>query len=133
MDHVFGGFLLGLGFDAPEQTAVQALFDSNIALPLTGFALLIMTPLSEEIFFRGFIFPGLIRPLGLAGAMLATGVLFGAIHITGSDTVAIALPFSAIGALFCWLYYRTGSLWPSIITHLLFNSVGFAVGAIGAQ
>ena len=130
---VYGYILLGLGFDAPEQTAVQALFDSNIALPLTGFALVIMTPLSEEIFFRGFIFPGLIRPLGLAGAMLATGVLFGAVHITGSDTVAIALPFSAIGALFCWLYYRTGSLWPSIITHLLFNSVGFAVGAIGAQ
>ena len=130
---VYGSILVGLGFDQPEQTEVQTFFESNAALPLTGFALVIMAPLSEEIFFRGFIFPGLIRPLGLAGGMVATGVLFGAIHITGSDTVAIALPFSAIGVLFCWLYYRTGSLWPSIITHSLFNSVGFAVGAIGAQ
>ena len=130
---VYSALLVGLGFDQPEQREVQTFFESNAALPLTGFALVIMAPLSEEIFFRGFIFPGLMRPLGLAGGMVASGILFGAFHITGSDTVALLLPFSAIGALFCWLYYRTGSLWPSIITHLLFNSVGFAVGAIGAQ
>ncbi len=130
---VYSATLIGLGFDAPEQSEVQSFFDSTAALPLTGFALVIMAPLSEEIFFRGFIFPGLIRPLGLAGAMVATGILFGAFHITGSDTVALVLPFSLIGALFCWLYYRTGSLWPSIITHFLFNSVGFVAGAIGAQ
>ena len=130
---VYGAILVGLGFDQPEHKEVQTFFESSAVLPLTGFALVIMAPLSEEIFFRGFIFPGLIRPLGLAGGMVASGILFGAFHITGSETVALLLPFSAIGALFCWLYYRTGSLWPSIITHLLFNSVGFAVGAIGAQ
>lgn len=130
---VYGAILVGLGFDQPEQTELQSLFDSNAALPLVGFALVIMAPLSEEIFFRGFIFPGLIRPLGLAGAMVVSGIIFGAFHITGSETVALLLPFGAIGALFCWLYYRTGSLWPSIITHFLFNSVGFAAGAIGAQ
>ena len=130
---VYSAILVGLGFDQPEQREVQTFFESNAALPLAGFALVIMAPLSEEIFFRGFIFPGLIRPLGLAGAMAATGILFGAFHITGSDTVALVLPFSLIGALFCWLYYRTGSLWPSIITHFLFNSVGFVAGAIGAQ
>ena len=127
----YGAIVVGLGFDQPEQTEVQMFFDSTAALPLTGFALVVMAPLSEEIFFRGFIFPGLIRPLGFAGAMVASGILFGAFHITGADTVALLLPFSAIGALFCWLYYRTGSLWPSIVTHFLFNSVGFTVGAWG--
>lgn len=127
----YGAVLQLVGADAasPQQEDLEPIFQSRAILPLTGFAVLIMAPLAEETFFRGFVFAGLIRPLGVPGAMLASGVLFGLFHITGVDSIGLILPFSLIGALFAWLYYRSGSLWPNIGAHFLFNVVGFAAGA----
>ncbi len=110
---------------APDQE-LDELFESRLVLPLAGVATVIMAPLAEEIFFRGFIFAGLIRPFGLYGAMAASGVVFGMFHITSADTVGLVLPFAVVGALFAWLYQRTGSLWASIAAHLVFNLVSFA-------
>lgn len=129
---IYGIILVALGFDAPSQEEIETFFDSRAALPLVALALVIAAPLSEEIFFRGFIFPGLIKGVGLAGAMGVNGVLFGAMHVTGTETLGLLIPFSAIGALFCWLYYRTGSLWPCIIAHGVFNAVGFTANAIAS-
>lgn len=110
----------------PEQD-LNDLFESRAVLPLTGVATVIMAPLAEEIFFRGFIFAGLIRPLGLRAAMVLSGFLFGAFHVTGPETVGLVVPFGIVGILFAWVYYRTGSLWPSIATHFLFNLVSFVI------
>lgn len=88
---------------------------------------MIMAPLGEEIFFRGFVFAGLLRPLGLRAAMVLSGLLFGAFHVTGLDTLGLVVPFGVVGMLFAWVYYRTGSLWPTIATHLLFNLVSFVL------
>jgi len=127
----YGAILQALdaGGAAPNQD-LDPLFRSEILLPLTGFAVLVMAPLAEEIFFRAFIFAGLIRPLGLPGAMVASGVLFGLFHITSVDTLGVVLPFAVISMLFAWLYYRSGSLWPAIAAHFLFNVVGFIAGAL---
>jgi membrane protease YdiL (CAAX protease family) len=110
----------------PEQD-LEDLFESRAILPLTGVATVIMAPLAEEIFFRGFIFAGLIRPLGPRAAMVLSGFLFGAFHITGPESVGLVVPFGVVGILFAWVYYRTGSLWPSIATHFLFNLVSFVI------
>ncbi len=125
---IYAAVLTLVGADAavPEQD-IEDLFDSRAVLPMVGFATVIMAPLAEELFFRGFIFSGLIRPLGVTGAMVASGVLFGTFHVTGSDSIGLIVPFSVIGALFAWLYYRTGSIWPSIGAHFLFNLVSFVV------
>ncbi len=123
--------LIAIGADAaaPAQEDLEELFESRAVLPLTGIATVLMAPLAEEIFFRGFVFAGLIRPFGLPGAMAASGLLFGAFHVAGPETVGLVLPFAVIGVLFAWIYYRTGSLWLSIGTHLLFNLVSFIAQA----
>lgn len=119
------------GVDPPDQ-GFDPFFDTRAVLPLTWFTFVIMAPLSEEIFFRGFIFAGLIRPFGLPAAMLASGLLFGAMHVSGLSTLAILVPIGLIGVLLAWIYYRTGSLWPAIATHFLFNFVGFLQGSFGS-
>ena len=80
-----------------------------------------------RLFFRGFVFAGLIRPFGLYPAMLISGLLFGAFHVSGAESAWLVPAFTAIGALFAWVYWRTGSLWYSVATHFLFNSVSFAI------
>lgn len=126
---VYTSLLLAFGAEgaAPEQEDIDQLFESPAVLPLTGVATVIMAPLAEEIFFRGFIFAGLIRPLGLYGAMITSGLLFGVFHITSADTVGVLLPFGAVGVLFAWIYHKTGSLWPCIATHVLFNLISFVI------
>jgi membrane protease YdiL (CAAX protease family) len=115
---------MGLEWLAPDQE-LDDLFDTRVLLPLIGFFTLITAPLAEEIFFRGFIFPGLIGRLGVWGAALASGLFFGAVHITSVDTLGLVIPLGAIGVFLALLYARTGSLWVSIGTHFLINAVAF--------
>jgi membrane protease YdiL (CAAX protease family) len=127
---VNGGYnavMRAIGLDAlsPDQE-LDDLFDTRALLPLIGFFTLITAPLAEEIFFRGFIFPGLIGRLGVWGAALASGLFFGAVHITSIDTAGLVIPLGAIGVLLAVLYARTGSLWVNIGTHFLINAVAFA-------
>lgn len=120
-------YLVGAEGAAPRQEDIDQLFESRAVLPLTALATLVVAPLAEELFFRGFVFPGLIRPLGLVPAMAISGFVFAVFHVTGSDSAGLVLPFGLIGMLFAWVYYRTGSLWPSIGTHFLFNLVSFII------
>ncbi len=125
--------LYGIGGDsaAPKQEGIDELFSNNAILPLTGFALVIMAPLAEEIFFRGFVFAGLIRYVGVVWAMAFSGLVFATFHVTSGETIGLILPFALVGMTFAWLYYRTGSLWTSIGAHLLFNLYSFTVLASG--
>lgn len=121
---------LGADFLSPEQE-LDELFDTTALLPLAGVFTVFVAPVTEETFFRGFIFPAFIARFRVWGAMLLAGALFGAAHITSVDTIALIIPIGGIGAFFCWIYYRTGSIWPSIGTHLLFNTVSFIIGVLG--
>jgi membrane protease YdiL (CAAX protease family) len=125
---------VGAGGAVPKQEDLDQLFSSPAILPLTGLATVVMAPIAEEIFFRGFIFGGLVRPLGLFGAMLVSGFIFGAFHIQGASSVGLLLPFGLVGMLFAWLYYRTGSILPSMGAHFLFNLVSFvALASLGGS
>ncbi len=126
--------IIGADAAVPEQEELDQLFRSKTVLPLTGLATIVMAPLAEEIFFRGFIFGGLIRPIGPLFAMAVSGLIFAMFHVSGVDTIGLLLPFGAIGALFAWLYYRTGSIYPSMIAHFLFNTVSFiALASVAAS
>ena len=117
---------------APEQD-VEELFSSKAVLPVVGVAVVLAAPLAEEVFFRGFVFTGLIRLLGVGGAIVASGLLFAMFHVTGPDSAGLIIPFTPIGMLFAWLYYKTGTIWTSIAAHLVFNLVSFILLAFVAS
>ncbi len=129
------GLILTLIFGegaAPEQD-VEELFSSKAVLPVVGVAVVLAAPLAEEVFFRGFVFPGLIRLLGVGGAIVASGLLFAMFHVTGPDSAGLIIPFTPIGMLFAWLYYKTGTIWTSIAAHFVFNLVSFILLACVAS
>ena len=79
-------------------------------------------PLSEELLFRGFLQSALARSrLGFLGASLISTALWTALHLTYTS-FGIAQVF-LIGLFFCWLLWRTGSLWVAIFCHALYNSL----------
>jgi membrane protease YdiL (CAAX protease family) len=70
-------------------------------------------PVGEEVFFRGFVLPGLVKRFGApVGVVLSSG-LFALFHID----VGMLVPTFLLGAAFAWIYLRTGSLWPAILAH----------------
>ena len=65
--------------------------ESLAALVGYGVLLAFVAPLAEEFFFRGFVFGVLREKIGVAGGALATGVVFGLVHVAGSpiETVGV--------------------------------------------
>lgn len=105
---------------------------STALLILGGFVVIVLAPILEEFFFRGFIYRtlrnGLVRKIGLgagiAVAAVLDGLLFGLVHAT--NTPLSTLPVLAtLGAAFCLVYERTGSLFAVICMHATVNMFGY--------
>lgn len=76
-------------------------------------------PVLEELLFRGGVTKELLRRYNPGMAIVLSGLLFGLFHINPAQVVG-AIP---IGIFFAWLYWRTGSLIPGIVVHVLNNSM----------
>ncbi|MDD5201393.1 MAG: CPBP family intramembrane metalloprotease, partial [Terrimicrobiaceae bacterium] len=83
----------------------------------------IAAPLTEEFVFRGYLYGVLKKHFGPLAAMLASALLFAAVH---QNLPAIpALAALAIGLTLA--YELTGSLWAPVVMHALFNSISVVV------
>jgi membrane protease YdiL (CAAX protease family) len=121
---VFAAFVL-----EPEQDDIGGelgVGDDSLVVAVLAVVLIVgLAPISEELFFRGFVFPGLRSRFSLWPAALLAGLVFGLIHApTGITTV---VPLTALGVVLCWLYDRTGSLWPCVLAHTLNNGLALAI------
>ena len=76
-------------------------------------------PVGEELFFRGFVLPGLVRRFGVPAAVVLSSGLFALFHVVPGMLV----PTFLLGAALAWIYLRTGSIWPSIMAHSLQNAL----------
>jgi membrane protease YdiL (CAAX protease family) len=83
----------------------------------------IVAPLVEELFFRGFVFSGLRTRYGWSRAAVISSALFALFHL---QPLAIP-PMFLLGYLFAFIYQRSRSLWPAILMHVLMNAL--ALGA----
>jgi hypothetical protein len=77
-------------------------------------------PLMEELTFRGFLQSALAQRLGFWPAALVTTAAWTGLH-WGYSLAGLAEVF-LIGLYFSWLLWRTGSLWPPLICHALYNT-----------
>lgn len=79
----------------------------------------LLGPILEELLFRGAITKVLLRHYSPMKAILLSGLLFGIFHINPVQVVGATLS----GFVFAWIYYRTRSLVPCILIHILNNSL----------
>jgi len=78
----------------------------------------LVAPVTEELVFRGMLYPGLRTKLGPWLAALASAALFGLVH----DSLSAFLPLFALALVLARLYERTGSLLACIVVHALNNA-----------
>jgi len=117
----------GLHWLYPQDNVPQGIFEHAATIPLATLLTVIAAPIVEETFFRGFIFNGLRRRLGFSGAASLSGLLFALAHQQGT----LIIPFTVIGVILAWTYYRAGTLWANIGAHCLFNLVSVVIAFAG--
>lgn len=95
---------------------------------------------SEELMFRGAILQAFRHSVSIWPAVFFTSLAFGAIHslnvfVTGDLKNALIQSSAAFlsGIVFIALRLRTGSLWPPIIVHALWDFATFTLGAAGHE
>ena len=106
--------------------------DSTLALVAAGFVVIIVAPVGEEFFFRGFFYRALRTRLGVLAAAAIDGLVFGLIHFSGSETLQLLPILGALGFIFCLVYERTGTLYTTIALHAFNNSIAYGVEADAA-
>lgn len=114
VDNVFRSFV-----PAPRE-----LLEQFVALgkdsPVGAFlALVVVAPLTEELFFRGFILRAFLRRYSVATAILLSALLFAIGHANPWQFLSAAVG----GLLLAWLYWRAGSLLPCFLAHASFNGL----------
>ena len=121
---VYSAVVTTFGIDSlkPPQLPDQAI--ATYPLRIIGFlVIVVLAPVAEEVFFRGFLLPAFAQRWGfLGGATLVSG-LFAVSHVAPGAL----LPAFVSGLLFAWLYRRTGSLWNCCLAHGAQNALAFAV------
>ena len=112
--------LLGIDTDRVGETAEEL---ADRAVGATDVLLLVLVvvvaaPIVEELFYRGLWMRSIERRSGSVGfAVLASSLVFGAVHFQPYDLLALTLA----GVLFAVLAVRAGRLGPAIWAHVAFN------------
>lgn len=112
----------GIDFLIPAPANEGATLRDNTALAFLGVATVLAGPVAEELFFRGLVFSGLAR-WGFLPAAALSGLIFGASHLDPGTVI----PFTGVGMVLAWTYWRSGSLWDAIAFHMLFNALSFTL------
>ena len=91
--------------------------------PMAVVAMALLAPIVEEMMFRGAIQGYLMRRSSNPWTgIIVTALIFGAIHMNPQQVVYATM----LGIIFGWIYYRTRSLLPVIVGHVLNNSIAVA-------
>ncbi len=111
-----------LGFDQAAQ--------GFLPLLLIFVALVILTPVVEEILVRGFLYGGLRNRLPVLKAALITSGIFGLAHLqlgsNGPPLWIAAVDTFILSMFLVWLREKTGNLWAGIVVHMIKNGLAFA-------
>ncbi|MBE7004611.1 MAG: CPBP family intramembrane metalloprotease [Ruminococcaceae bacterium] len=101
---------------------------------LTAAIVVFFAPFVEEVLFRGLVFGCLKEKSRLLGYAVSC-VLFALLHVYSlarggwSFTELLLLAqYFVPGAVFAWVYDRSGTLWTSILLHMSVNALALWVG-----
>jgi uncharacterized protein len=116
-----------LGIDESDDLAQQlGAGESTLSTIVVALLVVLVAPIVEEIFFRGFLFATLWRHLGWVAGAVISGLIFGFVHAGGTEWHFIPA-LAAFGFLLAALYRATGSILPCIGLHALNNGLALSV------
>ena len=97
--------------------------------------LAIVPAVTEELFFRGFIQNSLHNKLAPWLAIVGAALLFGAFHVVVRDALFIErlIPSTLMGLVLGLVYYRSASVFPGMLLHVIHNGLLISIGHFEKQ
>jgi hypothetical protein len=105
------GFRLVTGYLEPYANDGWPIWTGYVTIAL-------VTPIAEELLFRGVIQPQLGQLIKVKDALIVQAALFSAFHLSP----VILVTHFIMGLAFGWLRLRSGSLLPGILLHAAWNA-----------
>lgn len=104
-----------------QQEVVRAFQEINDPLTLAMLVLMaaVVAPVTEELIFRGYIYPVAKSRIGRTAAVIVTSLVFAAVH---HNSLAM-LPLTFLAVLLALSYEFRGSIWMPMSIHAAFNSL----------
>ena len=113
-------FALGKDMVPPFQIELHRSAREEGSLPWLWLAIIVAAPVGEELLFRGFMFRGFVHePRDAVPGILIISLIWSMLHVQ-YDWFGTAQVF-AIGVLFGFVRWRTGSTTLVILMHVLLN------------
>ncbi len=116
--------MLLFGYIGSRQAEYQAYYPDTPGLVGRSFSVFLLHAgvlvtfyIAWELLFRGFLQTTLVARLGAVGAVAVQTLASSLAHADRPDSELIAS--IVVGAIWGHLAYRTGSIWPAILQHLL--------------
>ena len=98
-----------------EDAGLKMLIGDNF--PVMVLLIAILPAICEEMMFRGYIFSALRTGVKPVKAIIISAIIFGAYHMSAAKFLTTAV----LGGLICCMTYRSGSILPGMLMHLLNN------------
>lgn len=113
-----------IDFNQKQELGIDSSLLYNPQRKILVFALLVVVaPILEEVFFRGYLFGKLRQKATLWLSILITSLLFAVLH----GQVNVGIDTFVLSIFACLVVEAKGSLYPAVILHMLKNGLAFWV------
>lgn len=118
---------LGVILRAPQDSSqIEILIKSRASLAAIILFGVVLAPIVEEMLFRGFLLPLLVRSMGPWLGILLTAVPFALLHgVQNQWAWQPVLLIGIAGIAFGYVRYKTGSTTAAFLMHSAYNAMGF--------
>jgi membrane protease YdiL (CAAX protease family) len=128
-----GGIVVGLGLQlaglpVKEQDWVLELLGERTALIWAVPWIVVIGPVAEEVFFRGYVLRAISEGWGFGAGAWISSLMFAAIHMNLSGFFV----YLVIGLVLSRAYARTGTIVTPIVAHVTNNAIVLLLARIAA-
>ena len=112
--------------ESRHEDVVQAMRQTSESVaPALMLVTMIIAAITEELFFRGYLFSALRARTNAAVTIAVTAILFGLTHVFHAGALGLdrLLPATLLGVILgtvCWI---SGSIWPGMLLHVCHNAI----------
>lgn len=127
MSAVIGLVLKLVGLPVEEQAWLMELYSDPGRLLRISPWVVVIAPISEEVFFRFYVFRFITAHTGFFTGLVVSSLMFAMVHVNPSGI----LIYLVIGCVLAWVYQRTGRLIAPIVGHITLNAIVLISTGIG--
>jgi membrane protease YdiL (CAAX protease family) len=118
----------------PIKTPLDELLQDPVSIALVGVFAVTLGPVFEELAFRGFLQPLLVRTFGAVAGVLLQALPFALLHgVEYAWSWQRLLPIFVAGAAFGWMRHTSGSTASAAYMHSGYNAAIFLAGTIAQR